>query len=139
VGQRHPHICRCFSPDLTHAAPDDQKVLRVRVALIGRADIGGLPTSQPTHPDANLRMLADVFSGGQSYGSFVRTKIKFLERSQVMRQISTWSNPDDVNGDWDIQSGTGQFAGMTGSGTGSTHSAGSHLRGMHSGGLQSDS
>jgi hypothetical protein len=49
----------------------------------------------------------------------------------------SWGNPDDVNGTWDVQSGTGQFEGMTGEGSGSTHSAGSHFRGTYTGTLNS--
>lgn len=47
----------------------------------------------------------------------------------------SWGNPSDASGSWQVQSGAGQFAGMTGNGTDDLHSAGSRFRGNYAGTL----
>ena len=48
----------------------------------------------------------------------------------------TFGNPVDGNGHWVIQSATGQFAGLTGGGTDSFHTAGANFSATYTGSLQ---
>jgi hypothetical protein len=45
----------------------------------------------------------------------------------------SWGNPDRATTSWDIASGTGQFEGLTGSGSASFKSAGAAIRGIYEG------
>jgi hypothetical protein len=47
-----------------------------------------------------------------------------------------YGNPAYQNGSWTVQSATGQFAGMTGSGTSSAHLAGAHFSATYIGTLE---
>ena len=48
----------------------------------------------------------------------------------------SWGNPDQAIGSWEVQSGSGQFAGVTGGGgTDHIRSAGADVRGIYTGSL----
>jgi hypothetical protein len=47
----------------------------------------------------------------------------------------SYGNPVNGNGTWEVQSATGQFAGVTGSGTDTFHSAGAHFTASYVGNL----
>lgn len=49
---------------------------------------------------------------------------------------SSWGNPIDGSGSWTVQDGTGQFDGMTGSGTDEFEQAGSNLKAIYTGVLE---
>ncbi|MGH9879518.1 MAG: hypothetical protein ACRD5H_17960 [Nitrososphaerales archaeon] len=49
---------------------------------------------------------------------------------------SSWGNPIDGSGAWTVQDGTGQFAGMTGSGTDEFEQAGANLKAIYTGTLE---
>lgn len=49
----------------------------------------------------------------------------------------SWGNPTEVEGSWTVAETTGQFSGLTGSGTNSAHSTGAHLSAVYEGTLES--
>jgi hypothetical protein len=55
--------------------------------------------------------------------------------SFVKGSLTSFGNPRVISGDWVVQAATGQFAGMTGSGTNTLHFEGANRNGTYSGTL----